>query len=195
LQQYCCFEVPVFSVISVTLGRAAIAATLFASWGDLMNGRSRQALVAVLITAHGVLPTGSAAAAQTLSITLDQARIIKSPNRVGGTIVVGNPLIADVSVQPDGLLVITGKGYGRTNIIVLDSGGAVLMETLVEVRGPRDTLVLYRGPDRESYSCAPKCERRITLGDANAYFDAILAETTSRNAQAMGAGPAAAPTR
>ena len=36
------------------------------------------------------------------------------------TIVVGNPLIADLTIQPGGLAVITGKGYGATNFVVLD---------------------------------------------------------------------------
>jgi hypothetical protein len=144
-------------------------------------------VVAVIAASFG-LPTSSVAADQ-LSVSLDQARIMKLPNRVA-TIVVGNPLIADVSVQSEGLLVVTGKGYGRTNVIVLDHSGAVLLETLVQVRGATDTLVVYRGADRESYSCAPKCQRRITLGDAPAYFDATLAQTVSRNAAAMGSAPA-----
>ena len=39
------------------------------------------------------------------------------------TIVIGNPLIADASLQPGGLLVITGKGYGSTNLLALDRSG------------------------------------------------------------------------
>ena len=116
---------------------------------------------------------------------LERARQL--PERVG-TIVVGNPLIADVSVQSGGLLIVTGKGYGRTNLIVLDRGGNVLLEKTVQVTGPgRDVVVVYRGSERESYSCAPYCERRITLGDAPAYFDATLGQAGTRVGQAMGA--------
>ena len=59
---------------------------------------------------------------------------MKLPEKVA-TIVVGNPLIADVSVQSGGLVVVTGKGYGTTNLIALDRAGAVLMERSIVVRG------------------------------------------------------------
>ena len=55
--------------------------------------------------------------------------------------------------------------------------------------GPNDkTVVLYRGTDRETYSCTPDCSRRITLGDAPEYFEKTLSETTNRNSQAAAAG-------
>ena len=56
-----------------------------------------------------------------------KARLVKLPDRVT-TIVIGNPLIADVTLQAGGLMVITGKGYGTTNLIALDRSGAVLFE-------------------------------------------------------------------
>ncbi len=126
-------------------------------------------------------------AAETMEIVLDQAEVVKLPEHIG-TIVVGNPLIADVSVQSGGLLVVTGKGYGRTNVIVLDRSGNVLLERVVQVQGPRNVVVVYRGADRESYSCEPKCERRITLGDAQPFFEGTLTQTGTRNVQAAGGG-------
>ena len=88
---------------------------------------------------------------------------------------------------------VTGKGYGATNVIVLDRNGAVLMEKSVEVKEPNDKIVVvYRGIDRETYSCTPSCSRRITLGDVPEFFDKTLAETTTRNSQAMAAGSGAA---
>jgi hypothetical protein len=149
----------------------------------------RQAMALALLAA-ALVPAERAGAADTIEVVLDQAQIVKLPDRVG-TIVVGNPLIADVSVQSGGMLVVTGKGYGRTNIIVLDRGGNVLVEKVVQVQGPgAEVVVVYRGSERESYSCAPKCERRITLGDAPAYFDATLTQAGSRVGQAMGGGQA-----
>jgi Pilus formation protein N terminal region len=150
---------------------------------------------AMALMAAAVLQADRATASDAIEVVLDQAQIIKLPDRVG-TIVVGNPLIADISVQSGGLLIVTGKGYGRTNIIVLDRGGNVLVEKTVQVKGPgRDVVVVYRGSDRESYSCAPYCERRITLGDAPGYFDATLGQAGTRVGQAMGAGQAPQPQR
>jgi Flp pilus assembly secretin CpaC len=101
-------------------------------------------------------------------------------------VVVGNPLIADVSIQPGGQVVVTGKGYGLTNLIALDRAGNVLLEQTVEVQGPtQDVVVVYRGVERESYSCTPACERRVTLGDTQTYFDTTLSQTGTRNSQAQ----------
>ena len=129
-----------------------------------------------------------ASALEQLNIALDQATIMKLPAGVS-TVVVGNPLIADVTIQAGGLVVVTGKGYGSTNLIALDRAGAVLMEREVQVRGAGDsTVFVYRGVERESYSCMPNCERRITLGDSPNYFTATASQTDLRNNQAVGAG-------
>src|SRR5437016_2172653 len=117
-----------------------------------------------------------AAAAETLTVTVDQATVMKLPEKVS-TLVVGNPAIADVAVQSGGLVVVTGKGYGSTNLIVLDRTGTVLMERSIVVRGPDgQTVSVYRGVERETYSCTPTCERRITLGDTPNYFTQTMGQ-------------------
>ena len=55
--------------------------------------------------------------------------------------------------------------------------------------GIANVVVVYRGLERGTYSCTPDCERRITLGDANPYFEAILAESAARNGMAMTNSP------
>lgn len=128
--------------------------------------------------------------AQELGVVLDQATLLRLPEKVS-TIVVGNPAIADVAVQSGGLVVVTGKGFGTTNLIALDRAGTVLMERSVVVRGSNgSTVSVYRGAERESYSCTPDCERRITLGDAPGYFGAVMGQTDARNNQATAAGAA-----
>jgi hypothetical protein len=93
-------------------------------------------------------------------------------------------------VQAGGLLVVTGKGYGTTNLIALDRTGAVLTERNIEVVGAQDTVVVvYRGVNRESYSCAPDCQRRITLGDAPDYFTQTLSQSATRASQAQAQAP------
>jgi Flp pilus assembly secretin CpaC len=151
------------------------------------RGRCRRQAFILALAVAIPMAMRSAGAADTLTVVLDQAQIMKLPDRVG-TIIIGNPLIADVSLQAGGAMVVTGKGYGATNIIALDRAGATLMATTVRVVGPRDVVVVYRGMERESYSCAPKCERRITLGDAPPYFDATLGQASTRNSQAIAGG-------
>jgi hypothetical protein len=150
----------------------------------------RQLILALIFAccAVAVIAPKQAPAAD-VTVILDQAKLLKLPERAA-TIVLGNPLIADVSLQPGGLVVVTGKGYGLTNLIALDRAGAVLMEKSVEVQGPGgDIVVVYRGVERGTYSCTPDCERRITLGDGNAFFDAIINETGARNGMAQAAAP------
>jgi len=132
------------------------------------------------------------AAAETLEVVLDQAALMKLPDKVS-TIVVGNPMIADIALQSGGLMVVTGKGFGATNLIALDRSGAVLMERSIVVSGPRgkDTVQVYRGVQRETYSCTPSCERRITLGDSADYFSAIAGQAEARNGAATSGGGAA----
>jgi hypothetical protein len=119
----------------------------------------------------------------TLTILLDQARLVRIPDRAT-TVVVGNPLIADVSVQSGGLMVLTGKGYGRTNLIALDRSGNQLLEKSLLVTGPGENVVVYRGILRETYSCAPTCEPRITLGDGQTFFNSTLTQAVTRSNQA-----------
>ena len=159
-----------------------------------MAWRYRRQAIAIGLLVAALVWADRAGAADAIEVFIDQAKVVKLPDRVG-TIVVGNPLIADVSVQSGGMLVVTGKGYGRTNIIVLDRAGNVLIEQAVQVQGPGGVVVVFRGSERESYSCAPNCERRITLGDAPAYFDATLGQAGSRVGQAMGGGQVPQPPR
>jgi putative type II/III system pilus formation protein len=129
-------------------------------------------------------PLGAAEAAD-INVILDQARLVKLPDRVA-TIVVGNPVIADAAVQSGGWMVITGKGYGTTNLIALDRSGAVLMEKTIEVQGPQNVVVVYRGVDRDTYSCTPDCSRQLALGDSQAFFEVTAGQITARNGLAAG---------
>ncbi len=126
--------------------------------------------------------------ANTIAVNVDQARLVKLPARVA-TIVVGNPLIADVALQAGGVLVVTGKGYGATNFIAMDRSGEILVDRLIQVEGPSDQLItVYRGVDRESYSCMPICQRRVTLGDGDAFFKTTMDQAGNLSGSAAGAG-------
>jgi Pilus formation protein N terminal region len=142
-------------------------------------------LLALCLVGVAGLPLGVARAAD-INVILDEALLVKLPDRVA-TVVIGNPSIADAAVQSGGWMVITAKGYGMTNIIALDRGGAVVMEKSVAVQGPQNVVVVYRGVDRDTYSCSPECSRRLTLGDGSAFFDATLQQIKERNGLAAGA--------
>lgn len=131
-------------------------------------------------------PALAQAAPESVAVNVDQAKLVKLPGKVA-TIVIGNPLIADVTLQPGGIIVVTGKGYGATNFIALDRSGEVLVDRMIQVEGPSDQLVtVYRGVERESYSCLPICQRRVTLGDGGEYFKAAMDQAGSLSGTAAG---------
>lgn len=132
------------------------------------------------------------ARADTMTVPLDQAQILRLPNGVA-TIVIGNPLIADASLQPGGLLVITGKGYGATNLLALDRSGRVVLDKQLVVNKPRssDVVIVQKGMDTETYSCRPDCAPRSTLGDTPNFFNAVTGQGAARAGQAGVAGQAA----
>jgi hypothetical protein len=141
--------------------------------------------VAICLAAAGVVP----AAAEDINVLLDRAQVIRLPERVS-TLVIGNPSVADGTLQNGGLLVVTGKGYGSTNVIALDARGEILAEHTVTVGAPSDGLTVWRGADRETWSCAPRCERSVMLGDGADFFGGVIGQTASRNGHAAGAAPA-----
>jgi Flp pilus assembly secretin CpaC len=180
-----CAEVPAEEFVT---RRRRVAMKPKMDRGGARASRTASALVWLAVAAS--LPQSTFAAEAPLGIVLDLATLMKLPEKVA-TIVVGNPAIADVAVQSGGLVVVTGKGYGSTNLIALDRAGTVLLERLIVVRGPNSgTVAVYRGVERETYSCTPDCERRITLGDSANYFGAAAAQSDVRNAQATSAGAA-----
>ena len=148
-----------------------------------VSGRRRQFIAAALLSA--TMLTAFPALAATFTVNVDQAQIMRLPDKVA-TIVIGNPLIADASLQSGGILVVTGKGYGSTNLLAMDRAGKIVLDTTVQVVGPTggDLVVVYKGVARESYSCAPECSRRSTLGDDNRYFTETLGQIGTRSNQA-----------
>jgi hypothetical protein len=151
------------------------------SWPKSCRRLRLAAAFALTLVAAPVAP----AFADNVNVNVDEARIMRLPDGVA-TIVIGNPLIADATLQPGGILVLTGKGYGATNMMALDRTGRVVLSHNIEVVAPKsaDLVVVYRGMERESYSCAPVCERRITLGDSMPYFTNALTQSGTRNREA-----------
>jgi len=133
------------------------------------------------------------AAPESVAVNVDQAKLVRLPGKVS-TIVVGNPLIADVTLQPGGIVVVTGKGYGATNFIALDRAGEIVVDRIIQVEGPTDyqLITVYRGVEQNTYSCMPVCQRRVTLGDGGEYFKSTLDQAGTLNGAATGTAAQAA---
>jgi Pilus formation protein N terminal region len=127
---------------------------------------------------------------QTLAVAVDESHILQLPAQPGA-IIVGNPSIADVSIQGQKLIV-HGKSFGHTNLIVLDlQGNQIANFTLVGTL-QQDTLVsVFRGPSRFSYTCLGTCETNMQVGDNKDYLSDINSATTQKFGLATGSASAA----
>ncbi|MEM8877317.1 MAG: pilus assembly protein N-terminal domain-containing protein [Pseudomonadota bacterium] len=107
---------------------------------------------------------------------IDRAQLMRLDGSVD-TIVIGNTVIADAAVYDQSTLVLTGKAFGETNIIVIDSMGNVIRAADIRVGQPNDVVVINRGASQTTYSCAPHCSRTLRIGDQPENFDATLSQT------------------
>ncbi|WP_245258426.1 pilus assembly protein N-terminal domain-containing protein [Methylosinus sp. LW4] len=107
-------------------------------------------------------------------VDVDRARVVRMPEGAQ-TLIIGNPLIADVTMlKTNRLMVVTGKSFGSTNLILLDPTGNQVGEEIITVTQPMDKLVVLRGSRRESYACAPDCAPAVDLGDDKDYTARVL---------------------
>lgn len=126
-----------------------------------------------------------------VTVIVDNAKVIRLPEKTQ-TVVVGNPFIAEVTPQKNGVLILTGKSFGSTNLIALDSAGTLIAETMIRVEASREaTITVQRGMERESLSCTPNCQPSAQLGDAAKYFDPASGQADKRRALASTGGPGA----
>lgn len=147
----------------------------------LTQMRSRAASLAFvgLMTAI-VLGSSRQAEAGDLIVNYDQSRLLRMPRQVAD-VIVGNPSIADVAVQGGRLLVVTGKTFGITNIIALDSDGKIIRDQRIIVERDENRIVnVHKAGVRQSYSCTPHCSPTLTIGDDSAFFEQIQKHSTAK---------------
>lgn len=100
-------------------------------------------------------------------VELNKTEIVRLPGPAS-SIIVGNPNIADISVQSVDTIFVVGRGYGETNLIVLDAQGNTMMDANLQVVNTLSPhgVRLYNAKSRETYSCIPYCGPSPVLGDS-----------------------------
>lgn len=138
----------------------------------------RAAVVSVLLLAAPVMAPAIAVAEDgPIQVKTNMARILRI-SAPAATVIIGNPGVADVTIQDPQTLVLTGKSYGQTNLIVLDDIGNPIADTLVEVvQAQADLVTVYMGDARTTLSCAPVCQPTIMLGDDTQFTSAAVASS------------------
>ena len=154
------------------------------------HGLVRQIAI-VLACAALTIGGASARSDDVVTVPLDKAKLLRYPPATE-TIVLGNPIIADVTMlRGAGTLILTGKSFGETNLVLLDRAGNIVGMLDVRVEPPSHLLTVQRGTERESYSCAPRCQPAVSLGDATQFLSGSIESVEKRNHLATPQGPAA----
>ena len=118
----------------------------------------------LLIAAAAVLSSafaGPVLAQDPLRVDIDQtARIqLRAP---AGSVIVGNPEIADITVVDANTLFVTGKGYGVTEIVAVDSHGRTVFQSQIVVSaGDSGQVRVWRGSQVTEMACGTTCSPTV----------------------------------
>ena len=139
------------------------------------------ATVGVAAFLAALVVSGSPLAAEpVLDVAVDHARVLKI-GRPAATIIIGNPAIVDVTVNDAETLVLTGRSFGLTNLVVLDAKGDAIIDERVAVTAEEDlTVRVYRQADRTTYACTPQCQPTLAVGDEGSAFTAAAGQFATR---------------
>ena len=116
-----------------------------------------------------------------LKIIIDRAKVVRIA-KPADTIIVGNPSIVDATIQDSRTIVLTGRNFGVTNMIILDADGDAIVDETIVVQGHEtNTVRIYRQAIRETLACSPVCENTLTVGDEATKFEAMDEQIKARN--------------
>lgn len=117
---------------------------------------TRPTIAAGLLLA-GLVMTNPASAQSRMSVKIDHSERVQLRGSAG-SVIVGNPAIADVTVVDANTLFITGKGYGVTEVIAVDPIGRTVFQSQVVVTGSDSGSVrVWRGANVSEMACADSC--------------------------------------
>ncbi len=145
--------------------------------------------LSLILAAIGGLFLAAAAQAATaandetspIQVVVDQAKVMHIA-RPADIVIIGNPAIADATIQDDQTLIITGHSFGTTNLIVLDHSGQPIADAIVTV-APQDNQVVtvYSRSSRQTFSCTPDCAPVLAVGDSSTVFDSVNQQVQQQN--------------
>jgi Flp pilus assembly secretin CpaC len=118
-----------------------------------------------------MLLSGTAAAMDSgdglLRVFMNQARVLKLDRPVS-KVIVGNADVADATVADPTTIVLTGRSFGTTNLVLLDSeGNAIADERILVSIDEGNTVRVFRQTERTVLSCTPNCEQHSDAKSAS----------------------------
>ena len=146
-----------------------------------MRGKMRR--LCILLPMLALL--SAAAHADGLNITWREARVVKLA-KPAVSVVVGDPTVADVTLDDPTTVIVFGKTPGETNLIVLSASQELLLDWQLVVNPITQGHVSImasgdKGPVETLYSCGgERCTRVLSPTDVQ--FQSSSVSTTSSNA-------------
>ncbi|WP_421729894.1 pilus assembly protein N-terminal domain-containing protein [Brevundimonas sp.] len=126
------------------------------------------ALMGMAATALPQAASAQSANSGALTLQVDRSQRI-ALRGAADSVIVGNPLIADVTVVDANTLFVTGKGYGVTEIVAVDAIGRTLFQNQVIVTGGQTGSVrVWRGATATEMACASSCSPSVRLSGIEA---------------------------
>jgi Pilus formation protein N terminal region len=134
-----------------------------------------------ILAGFSALPLlASEAKAEDLIVQYDQARLLQL-DQPAANIIIGNPSIADVTLKSTKLLIITGKTFGVTNLMILNDEEKVIYQSRLMVRADESKVVtLTRADSQYTYACTPTCQPVMKLGDDEKHIQGLASASAQK---------------
>ena len=111
-----------------------------------------------------------------IDVRIDRAKVMRV-SRPASMVIIGNPAIADATIKDSQTLIITGKQFGSTNLIVLDAAGEPIADEILSVSSATSgNVVVYKGAERYTLHCNPDCESVYHVGDQKDHLAALASQ-------------------
>jgi Flp pilus assembly secretin CpaC len=124
----------------------------------------RRLAAPLVLTAFALGLAAPAVAAPGLTVALDHSQRIRV-SRPAGSVIVGNPNVADVTVVDPHTVFVSGRGYGVSEVVVLDPVGRTIWQGDVVVTAPAyGEVTVYRGAQATEMACAQVCSTSVRSG-------------------------------
>lgn len=128
---------------------------------------------------------GEAFASETLVLYASRTKFMQM-DAPPGTVVIGNPSIADVTINGSQVF-LHGRNYGSTNIMIFDAKGQLAREYEVVVQeGAQDYVTVYKAGASLTYACVGECQPTLKPGDAPGYMAGIAKQFRTVSGLATG---------
>ena len=131
---------------------------------------NRLSLLSVILASTAVIAVGQAQAqSRPLNVEIDRSTRVQL-RAPAGSVIVGNPEIADVTVVDANTLFITGKGYGVTEVVAVDAiGRTVFQNQIVVTAGSTGSVRMWRGGQAVTdMACGSSCSPSVRSGGGSA---------------------------